>query len=173
MSQKFGFSSVEEFMEQSQKKFSLVETGIVHNPSARLLLINVSRSLKPIEGPKGFTNRATAAYNRGQMMDSCRSKIRCCFSITAAQRKQGEPFFLPLPFLPSLVMFLIFSLQPVYEKRSSNEGRTRKDYIRSRGLIDADTPIFFFRFFPGLLHMGYPISNGTVYPWLESVMGTK
>lgn len=50
MSQKFGFSSVEEFMEQSQKKFSLVETGIVHNPSARLLLINVSRSLKSTEG---------------------------------------------------------------------------------------------------------------------------
>lgn len=50
MSQKFGFSSVEEFMEQSQKKFSLVETGIVHKPSARLLLINVRRSLKPNEG---------------------------------------------------------------------------------------------------------------------------
>lgn len=46
MSQKFGFSSVEEFMEQSQKKFSLLETGIVHKPSARLLLINVSPSLK-------------------------------------------------------------------------------------------------------------------------------
>lgn len=50
MSQKFGFSSVEEFMELSQKKFSLVETGIVHKPSARLLLINVSRSLNPTEG---------------------------------------------------------------------------------------------------------------------------
>lgn len=46
MSQKFGFSSVEEFVEQSQKKFSLVETGIVHKPSARLLLINVNRSFE-------------------------------------------------------------------------------------------------------------------------------
>lgn len=46
MSQKFGFSSVEEFMEQSQKKFLPVETGIVHKPSARLLLINVSRPLE-------------------------------------------------------------------------------------------------------------------------------
>lgn len=50
MSQKFGFSSVEEFMEHSQKKFSLVETGIVHKPSARLLLVNVSRSLKSTKG---------------------------------------------------------------------------------------------------------------------------
>lgn len=26
------------------------------------------------------------------------------------------------------------------------------------------------RFFPNLLHMGYPISNASIYPWLESVM---
>lgn len=26
------------------------------------------------------------------------------------------------------------------------------------------------RFFPGLLHMGYPVSNASIYPWLESVL---
>lgn len=26
------------------------------------------------------------------------------------------------------------------------------------------------RFFPGLLHMGYPPANGSVYPWMESVV---
>ncbi|GAB7363795.1 hypothetical protein MBLNU230_g4362t1 [Neophaeotheca triangularis] len=28
------------------------------------------------------------------------------------------------------------------------------------------------RFFTGLLHMGYPPANGSVYPWMESVMAT-
>lgn len=28
------------------------------------------------------------------------------------------------------------------------------------------------RFFTGLLHMGYPPANGSVYPWMEQVMGT-
>lgn len=28
------------------------------------------------------------------------------------------------------------------------------------------------RFFTGLLHMGYPPANGSVYPWMESVVGT-
>lgn len=66
-------------------------------------------------------------------MASCRSKIRCCFSITAAQRKQGEPFFLPWPFLSSLLSCSWFSR--CNEKQSSNEGRRRKDYMRSRGLM--------------------------------------
>jgi hypothetical protein len=26
------------------------------------------------------------------------------------------------------------------------------------------------RFFPGALHMGYPMANGSVYPWMESAM---
>jgi len=28
------------------------------------------------------------------------------------------------------------------------------------------------RFFPGLLHMGYPPANGSVYPWMEEVMAS-
>ncbi|KAK4542975.1 hypothetical protein LTR36_005973 [Oleoguttula mirabilis] len=28
------------------------------------------------------------------------------------------------------------------------------------------------RFFPGLLHMGYPPANGSVYPWMEGVMAS-
>lgn len=28
------------------------------------------------------------------------------------------------------------------------------------------------RFFPGALHMGYPLANHSVYPWLESLMAT-
>jgi hypothetical protein len=29
-----------------------------------------------------------------------------------------------------------------------------------------------FRFFTGLLHMGYPPANGSVYPWMEQVMAS-
>ncbi len=28
------------------------------------------------------------------------------------------------------------------------------------------------RFFPGTLHMGYPMSNASVYPWMESIMAS-
>ena len=42
LAQKFGYDSVQEFKEKSQKTFSLVETGIVNKESTRLLLINVS-----------------------------------------------------------------------------------------------------------------------------------
>lgn len=28
------------------------------------------------------------------------------------------------------------------------------------------------RFFPGALHMGYPLANGSVYPWMEEVMAS-
>lgn len=45
LAQKFGYKSVQEFKDNSQKTFSLVETGIVHKPSTRLLLINVSTPL--------------------------------------------------------------------------------------------------------------------------------
>ena len=41
MAMKHGYESVEEYREGVQKKFSLLETGIIHNPSTRLLLINV------------------------------------------------------------------------------------------------------------------------------------
>jgi hypothetical protein len=28
------------------------------------------------------------------------------------------------------------------------------------------------RFFKGALHMGYPLANGSVYPWMEEVMAS-
>lgn len=39
---KHGYKSVEEFKAGVQKKFSLLENGILDKPSTRLLLINVS-----------------------------------------------------------------------------------------------------------------------------------
>lgn len=42
MAMKHGFNSVEAYKEGVQKKFSLLENGIIQKPSARLLLINVS-----------------------------------------------------------------------------------------------------------------------------------
>ena len=44
LAQKFGYSSVDAFKEGAQRKFSLVENGIVEKPSTRLLLVNVSSS---------------------------------------------------------------------------------------------------------------------------------
>ena len=41
LAQEFGFSSIEAFKEEAQRKFSLVEQGVVQKPSTRLLLINV------------------------------------------------------------------------------------------------------------------------------------
>lgn len=38
---KHGYSSVEEFKAGVQKKFSLLENGILAKPSTRLLLVNV------------------------------------------------------------------------------------------------------------------------------------
>ena len=42
MAQKCGYDNVEDFKENSQKKFSLVENGILEQDCTRLLLINVS-----------------------------------------------------------------------------------------------------------------------------------
>lgn len=41
MSQKFGYESVEEYQKDSQAKFSLLQSGMLDQPSTRLLLINV------------------------------------------------------------------------------------------------------------------------------------
>lgn len=47
---KHGFKSVEEFREGVQKKFSLLENGIIQRPSCRLLLVNGTKDgLMPIE----------------------------------------------------------------------------------------------------------------------------
>jgi len=47
---KHGYDSVDEFKQGVQKKFSLLENGIIHQPSTRLLLINGTLDgLMPIE----------------------------------------------------------------------------------------------------------------------------
>ena len=42
MAMKHGYDSVEDYKDGVQKKFSLLETGVIQKPSCRLLLINVS-----------------------------------------------------------------------------------------------------------------------------------
>ncbi|KAK4038663.1 Alpha/Beta hydrolase protein, partial [Parachaetomium inaequale] len=89
---KHGFKSVEEYKANVQKKFSLLETGIIQKPSTRLLLVNGTLDgLMPIED--------------------------------------------------SMMLF---------------EYGTPKEA----------------RFFKGALHMGYPLANGSVYPWMEEVMAS-
>lgn len=41
MAEKFGFQSVEDLKKDGQKKFSLLDNGIIQKPSCRLLLLNV------------------------------------------------------------------------------------------------------------------------------------
>jgi len=92
MAMKHGFKSVDEYKENVQKKFSLLETGIIQKPSTRLLLVNGTQDgLMPIE-------------------DS----------------------------------MMLFEYGTVKEAR----------------------------FFPDALHMGYPLANGAVYPWMEEVMAS-
>ncbi|KAK3695604.1 Alpha/Beta hydrolase protein [Podospora appendiculata] len=92
MAMKHGFESVEAYKAGVQKKFSLLETGIIQKPSTRLLLINGTHDgLMPIED--------------------------------------------------SMMLF---------------EYGTPKEA----------------RFFTGALHMGYPLANLSVYPWMESVMAS-
>jgi hypothetical protein len=59
MAMKHGFSSVAEYKANAQKKFSLLETGIIQRPSTRLLLIIVGCFLG-LAGGFGFAdlNRA-------------------------------------------------------------------------------------------------------------------
>jgi len=39
---KHGYETMEKFRKGAQKKFSLLETGVIQKPSTRILLINVS-----------------------------------------------------------------------------------------------------------------------------------
>ncbi|KAK8109576.1 hypothetical protein PG999_007713 [Apiospora kogelbergensis] len=88
---KHGFESVEAYKAGVQKKFSLLENGIIQKPSCRLLLVNGTLDgLMPIED--------------------------------------------------SMMLF---------EYGSPKEAR----------------------FFSNALHMGYPLANSSVYPWMEEVMG--
>ena len=40
LAMKFGYNTIENFRAHAQKKFSLVDSGIVHKESSRLLLVN-------------------------------------------------------------------------------------------------------------------------------------
>ncbi|KAM0325104.1 hypothetical protein ACHAQA_007643 [Verticillium albo-atrum] len=92
MAMKHGYDSVAEYKAGVQKKFSLLEAGIIQQPSTRLLLINgMQDGLMPIED--------------------------------------------------SMMLF---------------EYGTPKEA----------------RFFTGALHMGYPMANESVYPWMEMVMAS-
>lgn len=41
LAEKFGYTDVADFEKNAQKKFSLVETGVVDQPNCRLLMLNV------------------------------------------------------------------------------------------------------------------------------------
>lgn len=41
MAEKYGYDNVEDFVQNAQKKFSLVETGVLDQDNSRLLLLNV------------------------------------------------------------------------------------------------------------------------------------
>lgn len=41
MAEKHGYDNTEDFVKNAQKKFSLVETGIIDQDNCRLLLLNV------------------------------------------------------------------------------------------------------------------------------------
>ncbi|KAI1077816.1 Alpha/Beta hydrolase protein [Whalleya microplaca] len=93
MAMKHGFAGVEEYKREVQRKFSLLELGVLEGPSTRLLLVNGTQDgLMPIED--------------------------------------------------SMMLF---------EHGSPKEAR----------------------FFAGALHMGYPMANASVYPWMEEVMASK
>ena len=109
MAMKHGFDSVEEYKAKAQKKFSLLETGIIHKPSTRLLLVNVS----------------SRYFSQGGL------------SLT---RRQGT----------------LDGLMPIEDSMMLFEYGTPKEA----------------RFFTGALHMGYPLANGSVYPWMEEVMAS-
>ena len=90
--EKFGYKTEDDFLDNAQKDFSLLELGIVNQPSCRLLLINGTHD----------------------------------------------------------------GLMPIEDSMLLMEYGTPKEA----------------RFFTGLLHMGYPPANGSVYPWMEQVMAT-
>lgn len=55
LAMKYGYGSVEEYIQGgAQKKFSLLEAGILDGPSTRLLLINVSQLQSPSPNPGEF-----------------------------------------------------------------------------------------------------------------------
>ncbi len=47
LAEKFGYENVEELKKDGKSRFSLVDSGILDKPSARLLLANVSFHVSP------------------------------------------------------------------------------------------------------------------------------
>lgn len=47
MAEKYGYDNEEEFVKNAQKKFSLVETGILDQDNCRLLMLNVCIPVQP------------------------------------------------------------------------------------------------------------------------------
>jgi hypothetical protein len=56
LAKKFGYGSVEEMEKDAQKRFSLLENGILDKPSARLFLINVRRKFYLVYLGSSITN---------------------------------------------------------------------------------------------------------------------
>ena len=78
MAMKHGYTTVEEYKTGVQRKFSLLETGVIHRPSTRLLLVNVSVFLPFIsvmESKRGEES-ILANYPRALSTASCRLRTR-------------------------------------------------------------------------------------------------
>jgi hypothetical protein len=58
MAEKYGYDDVEDFVQNAQKKFSLIETGIVDQENCRLLLLNVRFLVQCAETQKLTISRA-------------------------------------------------------------------------------------------------------------------
>jgi hypothetical protein len=70
---KHGYKTVEEFVAGAQKKFSLVETGIVDQPSCRLLLLNgVDDGVVPIEDCQVLFEHGSPKEGRYVILSSSR-----------------------------------------------------------------------------------------------------
>lgn len=130
---KYGFESAEEYIQGAQKKFSLLEAGILDGPSTRLLLINVS--LAPVTPPPLTPGRE----RRGFLSPPSRPQRRHPNRSWVLTRQGAMDGLMPIE----------DSILPL-EHGSPKEAR----------------------FFSGALHMGYPMANGAVYPWMEGVMAS-
>jgi hypothetical protein len=128
MAQKHGYATVEEFKNDAQNRFSLLETEIIDKPSTRLLLINVGMEallaiweiLISFTGNNGWVDADWRLYVAAWAWGTEGSKVSNAFI--------------------------------------SDNGKD---------------PYFFGRFISNALHMGYPLANTFVYPWMENVMSDE
>lgn len=52
MAEKYGYENEQEFVKNAQKKFSLVETGVLDQDNCRLLMLNVCIPVQRVEKGK-------------------------------------------------------------------------------------------------------------------------